>query len=75
MKKENPEDALRKYRKKVIEQFEKDARCCKEFKTAPAEEGLSYVIDGCDGFCPECYLVLKCETYEKIKETWRLFYS
>lgn len=75
MKKDNFEDAIREYRKKAIEKFENDARNSKEFKTIPADAGLSYVIEGCDGFCPECDLVLTCETYEKIKETWRLFYS
>ena len=75
MKKETLEDALKEYRRKAIEKFENTAMTCKEFKTLPTEDGLSYVIEGCDGFCPECEVVLTCETYEKIKETWRLFYS
>ena len=31
--------------------------------------------DTCDGFCPECGQMLKCEAYKEIKEDWEWFYT
>lgn len=30
--------------------------------------------DSCDGFCPECNLMIKCETYIELKDEWESFY-
>ncbi len=38
--------------------------------------GFAYVEDGCDGFCPECEQMLKCEVYNKeLKKEWEWIYS
>ena len=75
MKKIRFEEALEEYYRKTVERFDDEANADKEYKTLSTDSGFSYVVEGCDGFCPECKLVLKCETYDKIKDTWRLFYS
>ncbi len=30
--------------------------------------------DGCDGFCPECMLMVKCDAYQELKDEWDSFY-
>ncbi|UCG77227.1 MAG: hypothetical protein JSV21_06425 [Nitrospirota bacterium] len=75
MKKKEFEEALKEYQQKELERFDSSCRLTREYKTLPTESGFSFVVEGCDGFCPECQLVLKCETYDKIKDTWRMFYS
>jgi hypothetical protein len=32
------------------------------------------VDDDCDGFCPECKEMIKCEAYNELKEEWDSFY-
>ncbi|GBE31131.1 hypothetical protein BMS3Bbin05_00028 [bacterium BMS3Bbin05] len=65
--------ALREYYRKIVEDFDNNRD--EHNKVLFSEYGFSYTEDSCDGFCPECPNVLNCETYEKIKDGWRLFYS
>jgi len=67
--------AFEEYRRRVIERFDEEAKNAKRYSTLTTGTGETYVIDGCDGFCPECKLITKCDTYEEMKEGWRLFYS
>ncbi len=34
-----------------------------------------YVDAGCDGFCPECEQMLRCESYKEMKDEWEWFYT
>ncbi len=40
-----------------------------------AEFDFTDIEDGCDGFCPECELISKCENYQEIKDEWDSFYT
>jgi hypothetical protein len=31
--------------------------------------------DDCDGFCPECEQMIRCEAYDEIKHEWDSFYT
>lgn len=31
--------------------------------------------DECDGFCPECLIILQCEVYQEMKDAWDSFYT
>lgn len=33
-----------------------------------------YDDDDCNGFCPECSEIIRCEAYEELKEEWDSFY-
>jgi len=30
--------------------------------------------DDCNGFCPECSQMIRCEAYEELKDEWDSFY-
>lgn len=30
--------------------------------------------DGCDGFCPECSRMIRCDAYNELKDEWDSFY-
>jgi len=30
--------------------------------------------DDCNGFCPECSQIFRCEAYEELKDEWDSFY-
>ncbi len=54
--------------KKIEENFE-------EFDEFCAESDFPCIEDTCDGFCPECEQMLKCETYKEIEGEWEWFYT
>ncbi len=39
------------------------------------EIGFTYVNNGCDGFCPECGQMLRCEVYNEMKYEWEWIYT
>jgi len=39
------------------------------------EIGSTYVNNGCDGFCPECGQMLRCEVYKEMKDDWEWIYT
>lgn len=50
-----------------VEKFEKYYNDPEQFNKIFTELGFTYIEDGCDGFCPECEQMLKCEAYKEIK--------
>ncbi len=61
--------------KKRVEKFERYYDDPEQHHKIYEELGFMYVDDGCDGFCPECEKMLKCEIYKEIKDDWERFYS
>ncbi|MEW6417531.1 MAG: hypothetical protein AB1480_05340 [Nitrospirota bacterium] len=75
MKDNNSKEALRAYFNDTVEKIEKYYNDPEQFNKIYTELGFTYVDDGCDGFCPECEQMLKCEVYRDIKDGWEWFYS
>jgi len=67
--------ALRRHFKDRVEKFDKYFNDPEQFNKIFTELGFTYVEDGCDGFCPECEQMMKCEVYKEIKGEWEWFYS
>ncbi len=63
------------YFRDAVEKFEKYDNDHEQFHKTFTELGFTYVEDGCEGFCPECEQMLRCEVYQEIKESWKGFYS
>ena len=61
--------------KDKVEKFEQYYDDTEQFHKIFTELGFTYVDDGCDGFCPECEQMLKCEVYKEIKDEWEWIYS
>ena len=61
--------------KNRVKEFEQYFNDPEQFNKIFTELGFTYVDDGCDGFCPECEQMLKCEAYKEIKDDWEWFYS
>jgi hypothetical protein len=61
--------------KNRVEKFEQYFNDPEQFNKIFTELGFTYVKDGCDGFCPECEQMLKCEVYKEIKDEWEWIYS
>ncbi len=58
-----------------VGKFEQYFNDPEQFNKIFTELGFTYVDDGCDGFCPECEQMLKCEAYKELKDDWEWFYS
>ena len=54
---------------------EKSEECCEELDQVCAECDFLCVEDICNGFCPECERMLRCDIYEEIKGEWEWFYT
>lgn len=62
--------------KTVVKKFEKYYKNHEQYHKIFTELGFTYVEGGCDGFCPECEQMLKCEVYQKeLKKEWEWIYS
>lgn len=62
--------------KTVVKKFEKYHDDPEQYHKIFTELGFTYAEDGCDGFCPECEQMLKCEVYNKeLKKEWEWIYS
>ncbi|MBM4135818.1 MAG: hypothetical protein FJ241_03195 [Nitrospira sp.] len=68
-------EKLRTQFKNRVEKFDKYFNDPEQFHKIFTELGFIYVEDGCDGFCPECEQMPKCETYKEIKDEWEWLYS
>lgn len=75
MKDDLDKEALKVYFRETVDKFERYFDDPEQFHKIFSELGFSYVEDGCDGFCPECKQMLKCEAYEETKDEWEGFYS
>ncbi len=75
MKDNFEKEALRAYFKDTVEKFEQYFNDPEKFHKIFTELGFAYVDDGCDGFCPECKQMLKCEAYKEMKDGWEKFYT
>jgi hypothetical protein len=47
---------------------------CEQFLEIFSDFDFENIDDGCNFFCPECRDILKCRTYEEIKDEWETFY-
>jgi hypothetical protein len=70
MKEEIDKKSLNASFKNRVEKFEKYFHDPEQFHKIFTELGVVYVEDGCDGFCPECEQMMKCEVYKEIKDEW-----
>ena len=68
-------EALKDSFRKKVEKFDQYFNDPEQFHKIFIELGFTYVEDGCDGFCPECEQMMKCEAYKEIKDDWKWFYS
>jgi hypothetical protein len=68
MKDNLDEEALRAYFNDTVEKFEKYYNDPEQFHKIFTELGFIYVDDGCDGFCPECEQMLRCEAHKEIMD-------
>lgn len=75
MKDDLDKEALKVYFRETVEKFERYFDDPEQFHKIFSELGFTYVEDGCDGFCPECEQMIKCEVYKETKEEWEGFYS
>lgn len=75
MKDDLDKEALKVYFRGTVKKFERCFDDPEQFHKIFTELGFSYVEDGCDGFCPECEQMLKCEVYKETKDVWYGFYS
>lgn len=75
MKNEKEAEALKEYFRNRIDSFEECFVEHETFFSISRRQRHDYADKGCDGFCPECALMLKCEAYNEIKEEWKWFYS
>lgn len=66
---------LRAQFKDKVEKFEQYFNDPEQFNKIFTELGFTYVEDSCEGFCPECEQMLKCEVYKEIKDEWEWIYS
>lgn len=74
MKDDPGKEALRAYFRDTVEKFDQYFNDPKQIHKIFTELGFTYVDDGCDGFCPDCERMLKCEVYKEIKDEWEGFY-
>lgn len=75
MKNNLDKEKLRAQFRDTVEKFEQYFNDPEQFHKIFTELGFTYVDDGCDGFCPECEQMLKCEVYKEIKDEWKGFCS
>lgn len=75
MKDDLDKEALKIYFRETVEKFERYFDDPKQFHKIFSELGFTYIEDGCDGFCPECRQMLKCEVYKESKDEWEGLYS
>ncbi len=68
-------EILRTYFRDTVEKFEKYYDDPEQHHKIFEELGFTLVEDGCDGFCPECEQMLKCEVYNENKKDWDGMYS
>jgi hypothetical protein len=54
--------------KKRVDLFEHYYNDHDQFHKIFTELGFSYVVDDCDGCCPDCKHKLTCEVYAEIKQ-------
>jgi hypothetical protein len=69
------EGSLRTKFRDRVEKFEQYFGDADQHHKIFTELGFAYVDDGCDGFCPECERMLKCEVYPELREGWERFYQ
>lgn len=70
MKENRYKDALKKYYKNIIRQFDAYSIDPDDFNRIFTELWFTHVEEGCEGFCLECEKILECETYKEFKGDW-----
>lgn len=75
MKDNLDKEVLMVYFRATVEKFERYFDDPEQLHKIFSELGFTYIEDGCDGFCPECKQMLKCEVHKETKDEWSRFYS
>ncbi len=75
MKDNLDKEKLRAQFRDTVEEFDQYFNDPEQFNKIFTELGFTYVEDCCDGFCPECEQMMKCEVYKEIKDGWEWIYS
>jgi hypothetical protein len=61
-------EALKDSFRKKVEKFDQYFNDHEQFHKIFTELCFVYIEDGCDGFCPECEQMTKCEAYKEKKD-------
>ncbi len=75
MKDDFEKEALRVYFRDTVEKFDKYFNDPEQFHEISTELGFTYVNNGCDGCCPECGQMMRCEVYNEMKDEWEWIYT
>jgi hypothetical protein len=59
---------LKAYFRDTVEKFEQYFNDPEQFHKIFTELRFTYVDDDCDGLCPECEQMLRCEIYKEMKD-------
>lgn len=73
MKNKFEKDALSDYIENQVRKFDQYSDALEQIHRIFAQSNFPNIPDICDGFCPECELILECDGYDE--EEWEGLYT